>query len=211
MLRQKSPRRPMPPKAITINEIAREAGVSTATVSRVFNQPAKVKKQTRERVSAVINRHHYVSHGLAGGLGRVVTFSWARYTDGDQFHLCLVHPAVHHAAQRAGYTSGRGGFRLLGKREAELIHQLVSRRVEGLILTGEQRSPAVTRRFPQSLSLRHHLEAYPFARAPERLIRQRKGDPRCSGSSPRIGASTNRPYLRSHRSERPRTSVVICA
>jgi LacI family transcriptional regulator len=53
----------MPPKAITINEIAREAGVSTATVSRVYNHPSKVKKQTRERVSAVIDRHHYVSHG----------------------------------------------------------------------------------------------------------------------------------------------------
>jgi LacI family transcriptional regulator len=144
MLRQKGPRRPMPPKAITINEIAREAGVSTATVSRVFNQPAKVKKQTRERVSAVIDRHHYVSHGLAGGLasrrsrflGLVIpTVTNSIYASSTQ--------AVHHAAQRAGYTVLVGVSDFSEEREAALIHQLVSRRVEGLILTGEQRSPAV--------------------------------------------------------------------
>ena len=144
MLRQKGSRRAMPPKAITINEIAREAGVSTATVSRVFNQPAKVKKQTRERVSAVIDRHHYVSHGLAGGLasrrsrflGLVIpTVTNSIYASSTQ--------AVHHAAQRAGYTVLVGVSDFSEEREAALIHQLVSRRVEGLILTGEQRSPAV--------------------------------------------------------------------
>jgi LacI family transcriptional regulator len=51
--------------------------------------------------------------------------------------------AVHHAAQRAGYTVLVGVSDFSEEREAALIHQLVSRRVEGLILTGEQRSPAV--------------------------------------------------------------------
>ena len=143
MRRDKAPRR-LPPKAITINEIAREAGVSTATVSRVFNQPGKVKKETRERVSAVIERNHYVSHGLAGGLasrrsrllGLVIpTVTNSIYASSTQ--------AVHHAAQRAGYTVLVGVSDFSEDREAELIHQLVSRRVEGLILTGEQRSPAV--------------------------------------------------------------------
>jgi LacI family transcriptional regulator len=134
----------MPRKAITINEIPRESGVSTATVSRVFNDPAKVKRQTRERVSAVIDRHHYVSHGLAGGLasrrsrllGLVIpTVTNSIYASSKQ--------AVHHAAQRAGYTVLVAVSDFSEQREAELIHQLMSRRVEGLILTGEQRSPAV--------------------------------------------------------------------
>ena len=147
MLRQKGQRRPIPPKAITINEIAREAGVSTATVSRVFNQPAKVKKQTRERVSAVIDRHHYVSHGLAGGLASrrsrflrlvIPTVTNSIYASSTQ--------AVHHAAQRAGYTVLVGVSDFSEEREAALIHQLVSRRVEGLILTGSSVRPLCTRR-----------------------------------------------------------------
>ena len=54
--------------AITIDRIAAEAGVSTATVSRVINQPERVRSEARERVQAVIKRHHYVSDGLAVGL-----------------------------------------------------------------------------------------------------------------------------------------------
>jgi LacI family transcriptional regulator len=137
------PRRTVP-KAITIKEIAREAGVSTATVSRAFNQPLKLKKTTRERVQAVIERHHYVAHGLAGGLasrrsrllGLVIpTVTNSIYASSTQ--------AIHQAAQRAGYTVLVGVSDFSEEREAELIHQLVSRRVEGLILTGERRSPAV--------------------------------------------------------------------
>ena len=54
--------------AVTIDRIAAEAGVSTATVSRVINQPDRVRSEARERVLAVIKRHHFVSDGLAVGL-----------------------------------------------------------------------------------------------------------------------------------------------
>ena len=105
MLRQKALKRSKSRNIITINEIAREAGVSIATVSRFFNQPTKVKGHTRERVSAVIERHHYVSHGLAGGLasrrsrllGLVIpTVTNSIYASSTQ--------AIHQAAQEAGYT-----------------------------------------------------------------------------------------------------------
>jgi LacI family transcriptional regulator len=131
-------------KTITIHEIAREAGVSTATVSRVFNQPAKVKKATREGVLAVIERNHYVSHGLAGGLasrrsrllGLVIpTMTNSIYASSTQ--------AIQQAAQKAGYTVLVGISDFSEKRESDLIHQLMSRRVEGLMLTGERRSAAV--------------------------------------------------------------------
>jgi LacI family transcriptional regulator len=143
MSRRKSYRR-APPKVITINEIAREAGVSTATVSRVFNQPKKVKKATLEKVSAVIERHHYVAHGLAGGLasrrsrllGLVIpTVTNSIYGVSTQ--------AIQQAAQQAGYTVLMGVSEFSEEREAALIHQLISRRVEGLILTGERRASAV--------------------------------------------------------------------
>ena len=42
-----------PQTRATIHDIAREAGVSTATVSRFFNQPEKVSAATRDRVPIV--------------------------------------------------------------------------------------------------------------------------------------------------------------
>ena len=56
------------PNRLTIREISSEAGVSTATVSRVFNRPELVSEATREKVRAVSERHHYVSDGLAMAL-----------------------------------------------------------------------------------------------------------------------------------------------
>ena len=159
MSRNKASRR-QPPKAITINEIAREAGVSTATVSRAFNQPNKVKKATLEKVSAVIERHHYVSHGLAGGLAsrrsRLLGLVIPMVTNSI---YGASTQAIQQAAQQAGYTVLVGVSEFSEEREAALIHQLLSRRVEGLILTGEQRASAVVRQdYPQPLSIRDHLE-----------------------------------------------------
>ncbi len=43
----------------TIYEIAQKAGVSVATVSRVLNRKANIKKETRDRVLSVIERLNY--------------------------------------------------------------------------------------------------------------------------------------------------------
>ena len=51
-----------------IEDIAREAGVSTATVSRVLNNPELVKRETRDRVLAVVRRREYTPNSLARGL-----------------------------------------------------------------------------------------------------------------------------------------------
>ena len=42
-----------------IYEIAREAGVSIATVSRVINGTVPVSEETRRRVQAVIDKYHF--------------------------------------------------------------------------------------------------------------------------------------------------------
>ena len=53
---------------MTIYDIAREAGVSASTVSRVINDKPGVNRQTRERVRALLAEHRYVPNEAARGL-----------------------------------------------------------------------------------------------------------------------------------------------
>jgi len=62
--------------SITIIDVAREAGVSYATVSRVINNKAHVKPEKREAVLRAMNRLGYVvnqqARGLASGRSQVI-------------------------------------------------------------------------------------------------------------------------------------------
>jgi LacI family transcriptional regulator len=59
------------PDRVTIQDIARLAGVSKATVSRVINQKPDVDDVTRERILRIVDEHDFVPNvaasGLAGG------------------------------------------------------------------------------------------------------------------------------------------------
>ena len=57
----------------TIYDIAREAGVSIATVSRVFNDSSSVTQKTREKVLAIANDLGYHPRALAQSLARKKT------------------------------------------------------------------------------------------------------------------------------------------
>ena len=48
-------------KRITLNDVAKAAGVSVSTVSRALNQPERVRESTRERVLTAIDDLGYVS------------------------------------------------------------------------------------------------------------------------------------------------------
>ena len=61
---------------LTIQDIARLAGVSKATISRVLNQKPDVDPATRERVQHIMHEHGFVpsitASGLAGGRNRLI-------------------------------------------------------------------------------------------------------------------------------------------
>lgn len=54
--------------SITIYDLAREAGVSPATVSRVLNNSARVKKEKRDRVMELVEKYKFVPNAVAQGL-----------------------------------------------------------------------------------------------------------------------------------------------
>ncbi|ODN29692.1 LacI family transcriptional regulator [Fervidobacterium thailandense] len=53
---------------MTIKEFAKICGVSVATVSRVFNEPEKVKEETRERILRIAKEYNYTPHSVAKSL-----------------------------------------------------------------------------------------------------------------------------------------------
>lgn len=59
---------PVPGKAATINDIARLAGVSKKTVSRIINRSPLVRQDTRERVEALMREVGYSPDPMARGL-----------------------------------------------------------------------------------------------------------------------------------------------
>jgi LacI family transcriptional regulator len=61
--------------SFTIEDIAKAAGVSTATVSRTINSPEKVKSPTRQKIEQVISRLGYKPNYFARGLRKQRTDS----------------------------------------------------------------------------------------------------------------------------------------
>ena len=72
---------------VTIYDVAREARVSMATVSRVVNGNQNVKPETRNKVNEVIKRLNYRPNAVARGLASkrtttvgVITVSYTHLT-----------------------------------------------------------------------------------------------------------------------------------
>ena len=130
----------------TIREIALEAGVSTATVSRVLNNPDMVSAKRRAAVRKVIERHDYVSHGMAGTLAgaRSMTIGLVIPTITNSIYAASTQ-AIQRFAQResCGVLLGVSDFE--PEEEVRMIRRLIERRVDGLILTGGGRDPAIYR------------------------------------------------------------------
>ena len=128
----------------TLNDVARVAGVSTATVSRCLNEPRRVTVATRERVMRAVDDLGYTpdfgGRALAARrtntVGAVIpTMENAIFARGIQaFQEALSEAGVTLLVASSGYDSGQ---------EAEQIRTLVSRGADGLLLIGSAR-PATT-------------------------------------------------------------------
>lgn len=57
-------------REFTINDIAKEAGVSKATVSRVLNKSALVKTETEEKILEIMTKRHFSPSAAARNLSR---------------------------------------------------------------------------------------------------------------------------------------------
>ncbi len=124
----------------TIRDIAQEARVSSATVSRVLNGSAPVTPDTRGRVERVVEKHHFVFDGLAGGLAsrRSRLLGLIIPTVINSIYAAFAQ-SIQAVAQKERYTVLLGVSEFSPAEEERLIEQFIARRVEALILTGADR------------------------------------------------------------------------
>lgn len=124
-------------KKITIYDIAREAGVSPATVSRVLTNNAGVKADKREAVRSIIDKYNFRPNALARSLSetrrKVIGIIMA---DVRNAYYAKLFVSCEQAARRAGYSLLLENS--LGQQDIE-ESQLVlmeEQRVDAIILVG---------------------------------------------------------------------------
>src|SRR5689334_12444686 len=123
----------------TIYEVARRAGVSTATVSRVLSRPAVVATQTRRRVLEAIDRLGYTPNAAAKNL-RTLRSGKLLVTVPDISNpfFSLILRGIEDAAQREGYAVLLGDTQHDEAREDGYASMLRRKEADGLIFLGHR-------------------------------------------------------------------------
>lgn len=122
---------------MNIYDIARKSGVSSATVSRVINDSAKVRPETAEKVRRVMAECGFTPNVFARSLQSNSMKVLAVLTvDISDIYFAVAVQEIERYAKSCGYdiqVSFAGSSR---KEQAERIQGMLNKRVDGLILTG---------------------------------------------------------------------------
>jgi DNA-binding LacI/PurR family transcriptional regulator len=143
---------------VSIREVATRAGVSPATVSRVFTRPDAVALDTRRRVLAVADELHYTPHPVARSLARGRTGNLGIVVpDIANSFSAVVTKAVQQEAARDGYALFVSGSDELA-RDEEQWAQAMAPQVDGLMLVSPLMSDEALRALaPTPLVLSNRL------------------------------------------------------
>lgn len=129
--------------ASTLADVARLAGVSTATVSRVLNAPALVRQPTRERVEAAVAALGYTPHfgGRALASNRTNTFGAIIPTMENAIFARGIQAMEEELSER-GVTLLVATSHYDVEAEARKVRALLARGVDAVALIGHSRPPA---------------------------------------------------------------------
>jgi len=132
---------------VTIDDVAKEAGVAPITVSRALNTPDKVSSKLRARVDQAVTSLGYVPNLIAGGLASagtrvipVVVPSLSILT-----FIEVVH-GIQQTLEDAGYQVLLGSTDFDLDRETSLIDSVLGYSPSGVILTGLKHNDSTVQR-----------------------------------------------------------------
>ena len=142
----------------TIYDIAKDAGVSIATVSRVLRGEARVSDATREKVERAISQRNYrpssIARGLAGKNTNTLGIILPKLLNP---HYAMLFTGAQGEARRQGYTMSLFPWSSLDTDAYNPAAMLAERRLDGLIVCVEYLPPE---RDELVLSSLHALEHY---------------------------------------------------
>jgi LacI family transcriptional regulator len=126
----------------TIEDVASAAGVSVTTVSRVINDVAPVKEETRRRVKAAIEELRYRPSLLAQGMrGQTTRSVGVLIPDFRSAWYAELMKYIEDEARSHGYLAVTCSTEVDSSRELDYIRDLASRQVDGLILCWYRETP----------------------------------------------------------------------
>jgi LacI family transcriptional regulator len=119
----------------TMAQIAKEAGVSTTTVSHVLNGTRRVNQETVKRVHAAIDRTGYlpspIARALAGARTRSIGLAISGITNP---YFASVMGAIESEVAKGNSTLLLADTHDEAHKELQMVQELVMRRVDGLLL-----------------------------------------------------------------------------
>ncbi len=120
-----------------MNDVAKLAGVSIATISRVINEPEKVSPETRERVQQILEQTNFVTNAVARGLvvNSMKTIGVLAVDIRDLYSATVTY-TIERQFTMLGYNvilSNTGGE--LGEKK-KYLRVMLEKQVDGLILVG---------------------------------------------------------------------------
>ena len=135
-----------PARSAKLADVARAAGVSTATVSRALTLPHKLRPDTLKKIEAAVQALGYVAHGAARALAtrRTHTIGAVIPTLDNAIFANTTH-ALQQAVDAAGYTLLLASHEFDPEQELRVTRTLIARGVDGLVLVGTTHHPELFR------------------------------------------------------------------
>jgi len=123
-------------KKLTMKDIAKKAGVSKATVSRVINNTKPVSREIRKKVEKVVDQYNYKPSSVARSLAKSETKVIGLIIPdiSNSFYSVLVE-GISHTAHSKGYNVFLCNTFRDHDLEIEFLHLLAEKEVDGIILT----------------------------------------------------------------------------
>lgn len=136
---------------ITIYDVAREAGVSMATVSRVVNGNKNVKENTRQKVLDVIERLDYRPNAVARGLAsKKTTTVGVVIPNISNAYFAILAKGIDDIAAMYKYNIVLASSDEDDDKEVSVVNTLFSKQVDGIIFMGHRLTDKIRAEFSRS-------------------------------------------------------------